>query len=319
MKLRCAILDDYQQIALSIADWTAITDRVEVIPFHHHFDHEDSLVEAIRDFDMVVIMRERTPFPASLFDRLPRLRLLVTTGMRNAAVDMVAAASHGVTVCGTDGSSYSTSELTWALILGLARNIVKENHSFRSNGVWQSTIGTDLHGKTLGIIGLGRIGRQVARVGIAFGMKVTAWSQNLTEEQAMAAGVQFAASKDILLETSDFVSIHLVLSDRTRGLIGRSELQRMKRTAYLINTSRAPIVDQSALEEALRNQTIAGAGLDVFEVEPLPQDHPYRTLPNVLATPHLGYVSLDTYKTWYRQVVEDIDAFLSGAPVRQLN
>ncbi|WAH37635.1 D-2-hydroxyacid dehydrogenase family protein [Alicyclobacillus dauci] len=319
MKLRCAVLDDYQHVALSIADWSSITDKVELTTFHQHFDDEDSLVEAIHDCEIVVIMRERTPFRASLFRRLSRLKLLVTTGMRNASIDLAAATKHGVVVCGTEGSSHSTGELTWALILGLAKHIVEENHALRTNGAWQSTISTDLHGKTLGILGLGKIGSQVARIGLAFGMDIVAWSQNLTEEKARSVGVRLAESKEALLRQSDFVSIHLVLSDRTRGLIGARELSLMRSSAYLINTSRAPIVDQTALKEAVMNNVIAGAGLDVYEIEPLPEADEFRSLPNVLATPHIGYVSQDTYRVWYRHVVENIEAFLAGSPIRMMN
>ncbi len=319
LKLRCAVLDDYQQVAASITDWTPVTDKVDITTFHHHIDNEDALVDTIQDFDIVVAMRERTPFSASIFRRLPKLQLLVTTGMRNAAIDIAGASAHNVTVCGTEGSSFATGELTWALILGLARHIVEENQTLRSGGRWQSTVGTDLHGRTLGVLGLGRIGSQVARIGLAFGMRVGAWSQNLTAERAKEVGVELMPSKEALLESSDFVSIHLVLSDRTRGLIGQRELSLMKPSAYLINTSRAPIVDQSALIESLEHGRIAGAGLDVFEVEPLPPDHRLRTLPNILATPHIGYVSEDTYRAWFRQVVEDIAAFLAGSPVRRLN
>ncbi|WP_236669473.1 D-2-hydroxyacid dehydrogenase family protein, partial [Streptomyces antimycoticus] len=253
MKLRCAVLDDYQDVALSAADWSGVLDAVEVVPFHEHIAGEEAVAEAIGDCEIVVIMRERTPFPASLFARLPRLKLLVTTGMRNASVDLEAAAHHGVTVCGTGGAPEPTTELTWALILGLARHVVPENTALRDGGPWQSTVGTDLHGRRLGLLGLGRIGTQVARVGRAFGMEVAAWSENLTAERAEAEGVRPAGSKEELLETSDIVSVHLVLSGRTRGLLGAAELRRMRPTALLVNTSRAAIVDQAALAEALRD------------------------------------------------------------------
>lgn len=319
MKLRCAILDDYQNVALTMADWSSISDKVEVISFNEHFDTEDKLADVIGDFDIVVIMRERTPFRASLLARLPRLKLLITTGMRNAAIDLAAAASHGVVVCGTASNSEPPAELTWALILGLARQIVQEYNALRSNGPWQSTIGTDLNGKRLGLLGLGKIGSRVARIGLAFGMEVMAWSQNLTKERTDEIGVRLAASKEELLESSDFVSIHLVLSERTRGMIGAAELRRMRPSAYLINTSRARIVDQDALIEALQNRWIAGAGIDVFDIEPLPKDHVFRSLPNVLTTPHLGYVTQANYRTYYRDAVEDIQAFLSGSPIRRLS
>ncbi|GCL71553.1 MULTISPECIES: D-2-hydroxyacid dehydrogenase family protein [Paenibacillus] len=319
MKLRCTILDDYQQAALTMADWSTISESVEVRSIVRHVDREEELVSLLGDEDIVVIMRERTPFPASLFARLPKLKLLITSGMRNASIDLAAAASHGVVVCGTGSKSEPPVELTWALILGLARHIVQENSALRTNGPWQSTIGTDLHGKQLGVLGLGKIGSKVARIGKAFGMEVAAWSQHLTREQADAAGVRLAASKEELLESSDIVSIHLVLSDRTRGLLGREELRRMRPSAYLINTSRAAIVDQQALIEALQNRWIAGAGIDVFDIEPLPEDSLFRKLPNVLATPHLGYVSQGNYHTYFREAVEDIQAFLSGSPIRKLN
>lgn len=318
MRLRCAILDDYQQVALTMADWTTVFDRVEVHSLQRHFDREDELVRALSDYDIVVIMRERTPFRESLFARLPRLKLLVTTGMRNASVDLAAAAAHGVVVCGTPGNSEPTVELTWALILGLARNIVQENHALRTNGPWQSTVGTELYGKRLGLLGLGKIGSRVARIGLAFGMEVAAWSQNLTRERADEVGVRLAASKEELLANSDFVSVHLVLGERTRGLIGAADLKLMSPSAYLINTSRAPIVDHAALLDALQNRSIAGAGLDVYEVEPLPENDIIRTLPNVLATPHLGYVAQGNYRTFYQGALEDIQAYLAGAPIRTL-
>jgi phosphoglycerate dehydrogenase-like enzyme len=312
--LRCAVLDDYQGVALDLADWSAVRATV----FTEHFDSPDDLVDAIREHEIVVIMRERTPFPAAVLDRLPNLRLLVTTGMRNASVDLAAAAAHGVTVCGTGGGSTSTVELTWALILGVARHLLPEATSLRHGGPWQQTVGTDLHGATLGLLGVGRIGSQVAAVGRAFGMDVVAWSPHLTAKRADEQGVRLAPSLPALLGESDVVSIHLVLGEGTRGLLGASELASMRPTAYLVNTSRAGIVDQPALIEALRAGRIAGAGLDVFEQEPLPGDHPLRTLPNVLATPHLGYVSLGNYRTFFRDAVEDIDAFIAGEPVRVL-
>lgn len=312
MTLRCAVLDDYQGVALTSADWSG--HSVDV--FRDHLDDEDALVARLAGYDVVVLMRERTPFPRSVVEKLPGLRLLVTTGMRNASVDVAAAAEHGVTVCGTGGVGTSTPELTWALITGLARHLVAENTGLRTNGPWQQTIGVDLAGATLGVLGLGRIGSRVAAVGLAFGMDVVAWSQNLTADAAAAAGVRLAASKADLVAAADFLTIHLVLSDRSRGLLGADDLAAMKPTAYLVNTSRAPIVDQDALVAALRENRIAGAGLDVFDVEPLPADHPYRTLPNVLATPHLGYVTRDGYAVFWREVVEDIAAFAAGTPVR---
>ncbi|MFE2158625.1 D-2-hydroxyacid dehydrogenase family protein [Streptomyces lydicus] len=319
MTPRCAVLDDYQGVALSTADWSPLADAVDVRTLRQPFRSEDEVVAAIGDCEIVVAMRERTPFPASLLARLPRLRLLITSGMRNAAIDLDAAARHGVTVCGTASNTEPPVELTWALILGLARDVVTENTALRAGGPWQSTLGADLHGRTLGLLGLGKIGTRVARIGLAFGMDVVAWSRNLTPERAAEAGVRATATKEELLEGSDFVSVHLVLGERTRGLLGADELRRMRPTSYLINTSRAAIVDQSALLQALRENWIAGAGLDVFEQEPLPADHPLRTLPNVLALPHLGYVTRRNYEGYFQQAVEDITAFLAGAPIRQLH
>lgn len=319
MKLRCAILDDYQNAALAMADWSSLAGSVEMKILRDHISGPDELVREIGDCEIVLIMRERTPFPASLFARLPRLKLLVTTGMRNLSIDLAAAKDHGVLVCGTESLPHPPVELTWALILGLARGLVPENRALRESGPWQSTIGMDLAGSRLGLLGLGKLGTKVAQIGLAFGMRVSAWSQNLTRERAEAVGVQFAASKEELLEGAHFVSIHLVLSDRTRGLIGAPELRRMRPGAYLINTSRAGIVDQDALAKALEQGWIAGAGLDVFEIEPLTADSVWRRLDNVLATPHLGYVSQANYRTFFSHAVEDIRAFLNGAPVRVLS
>lgn len=318
MKKKCVILDDYQNAALRMADWSAISERVDVLALHEHIDDEDALVAALDGAEIVIIMRERTPFPARLFERLPALRLLITSGMRNASIDLAAAAARGVTVCGTGSGSEPPTELTWALILGLARQTAIENNALRQGGPWQSTVGADLHGRQLGLLGLGKIGTRMARIGQAFGMRVVAWSPNLTQERADAAGVELAPSKEALLEGSDFVSIHLVLGERTRGLIGAAELRRMRPHAYLINTSRAPIVDQAALIEALEQGRIAGAGLDVFDIEPLPAGHAFRRLPNVLATPHLGYVSERNYRTYFSEAVQDIAAWLEHAPVRTL-
>ncbi|MFH0519515.1 D-2-hydroxyacid dehydrogenase family protein [Streptomyces sp. M41] len=318
MRLRCAVLDDFQNAATEVADWSPVADDVEVVPFTTHFADEDTLAAALADFDIVVTLRERVPFPAALFARLPRLRLLIASGMRNTVIDYAAAEAHGVTVCGTASSSTPPVELTWALLLGLARGIVQENDALRGGGPWQSTVGADLHGRRLGLLGLGKIGSRVAHVGLAFGMRVSAWSQNLTKEYADEVGVHLAGSKEELLADSDFVSVHLALSERTRGLLGASELALLKPTAYLINTSRAAIVDQDALLAALHEGRIAGAGVDVFDTEPLPADHPMRTAPHLLATPHLGYVSRANYATYYGQAVENIQAYLAGSPVRRL-
>ncbi len=316
MSVRCAVLDDYQGAAAGLADWASA--GVELVVLRQHLDSEDAVVAAIGDCEIAVIMRERTPFTASLLGRLPKLRLLITSGMRNASIDLRAASAHGVTVCGTASASEPPVELTWALILGLTRHLTLEAGSVRRGGPWQRTVGTDLYGAQLGLLGLGKIGGKVAQVGLAFGMDVVAWSENLTDARSAEAGVTRAPSMNSLLETSDVLSIHLVLSDRTRGLLAAAELERMRRTAYLVNTSRSAIVDAEALVTALREGWIAGAGLDVFDTEPLPADDPLRTLPNVLATPHLGYVTERNYRTYFREAVEDITAFLAGKPVRQL-
>ncbi|SFG89508.1 D-2-hydroxyacid dehydrogenase family protein [Streptomyces mirabilis] len=318
MQFRCAVLDDFQNVASTCADWSTLSDRVEVISFAEHFASEDELASALADFDFVVTLRERVPFPDSLLNRLPRLKLLIASGMRNSVIDYAAAKAAGVTVCGTQSSSTPPVELTWALLLGLARGIVQENDALRDGGPWQSTVGADLHSRTLGLLGLGKIGSRVAQVGLAFGMEVTAWSQHLTKERADEVGVELASSKEELLAGSDFISVHLALSDRTRGLLGAAELALIKPTAYLINTSRATIVDQDALLTALHEGRIAGAGIDVFDVEPLPGNHPMRTAPRLLATPHLGYVSRANYARYYGQAVEDIQAYLDGDPVRVL-
>ncbi|MDF2789627.1 MAG: 2-hydroxyacid dehydrogenase [Neobacillus sp.] len=319
MKLTCAILDDYQKVALTMADWSAIREYVDIKVFQEHFKNETKVVNALSDCDMIVIMRERTPFGASVLSKLPQLKLLITSGMRNASIDIAAANAQGITVCGTGSSSEPPLELTWALILGLTRHVVKENLTLQSNGPWQSTVGVDLYGKRLGLIGLGKIGSKMACVGKAFGMEVMAWSQNLTQEKCENEEVTLALSLEELLSECDIVSIHLVLSERTRHLIGAGELQLMKSTAYLINTSRAAIVDQTALITALENRVIAGAGLDVFEKEPLLANDPIRKLENVLALPHLGYVSENNYRTYFREAVENIQAYLKGQPIRKLN
>lgn len=316
--LRCAILDDYQDVALSIADWSPLAGRVEVESFRDHIADRGKLAERLAEFDVAVAMRERTPFDAALFNRLPKLKLLVTTGMRNASIDLAAAAAHNVVVCGTDGGSLATAELTWALILAAMRGLPGELASVRSGG-WQKALGGEVGGKTLGVAGFGRLGGRVARIGVAFGMNVAAWSRNLTDERvAKVPGVTRAESLDALLRTADVLTIHLVLGDATRGLIKAPELARMKPTAWLVNTSRGPIVDEEALVQALRERRIAGAALDVFEPEPLPADHPFRTMDNVVASPHIGYVTREAYGEWYPKAVEDIVAWLDGNPVRVL-
>ena len=314
---KCVILDDYQGVALRYADWSVLADRVAVTSLREHIPDEDALIDQLADADIVVIMRERTPFPERLFKRLPKLGLLITSGMRNAAVDLSAVGD--VVVCGTGSSSTPPAELTWGLILGLARQIPVENAHLRRNGPWQSTVGIDLNGRRLGVIGLGKIGTRVARIGQAFGMTVAAWSPNLTDERAAAVDIERIASKEELLASSDFITLHLVLGPTTRGIIGTDDLRRMRPDAFLINTSRAAIIDQDALVQALEEDWIAGAGLDVFDAEPLPADHAFRRLSNVLATPHLGYVSEDNYRTYFSEAVEDIEAWLNGSPIRVLS
>jgi phosphoglycerate dehydrogenase-like enzyme len=287
---------------------------VRVVEFHDSVADEDALAARLEPFDVVVAMRERTAFPRTRLERLPNLKLLVTTGARNASIDVAAAAERGITVCGTGAHPAGPVELTWALILGVARHLPQEDASVRAGG-WQETVGTDLEGATLGVVGLGRLGSKVARIGRAFGMDVVAWSQNLTDERAAEVGVE-RVSKDVLLRRSDVLSIHLVLSDRTRALFGAAELAAMKPSALLVNTSRGPIVDEAALVEALRARTIAGAALDVYDAEPLPAGHPLLGLENAVLTPHLGYVTEADFREMYRQAVEDIRAFLAGAPVR---
>jgi phosphoglycerate dehydrogenase-like enzyme len=314
--MRLSILDDYQGIALAMADWSPLADRVEIAVERKPFADEDMAARALADSEIVCAMRERTPFPRSLLERLPRLRLLVTTGMRNAAIDVAAARERGVLVCGTEGGGTDTAELTWGLILGAARHIAEDHRAMR-DGLWQTRIGRRIEGKTLGLLGLGRLGGRVARVGLAFDMKVIAWSQNLTVERAASAGVE-RVEKDELFRRSDILSIHLVLSPRSRGLVGRAEIALMKREAILVNTSRGPIVDSAAVLEALNAGRLGYAAFDVYDREPLPADHPLRRAPNVLLTPHIGYVTEENYCISYPQVVEDVVAFLDGKPVRVL-
>jgi phosphoglycerate dehydrogenase-like enzyme len=313
---RVAILDDYQRVALRMADWGSLPADAAVTVFDDHLADQDAVAARLRDFEVVVAMRERTPFPRALLERLPRLKLLVTTGMRNASIDVQAAADRGVVVCGTAGLPYPTAELTWALILALARRVPAEDRATRE-GRWQVSVGVGLNGKTLGVLGLGTLGSRVARVGKAFEMTVLAWSQNLTAERAAEVGASLVG-KDELLARADVASIHLVLGARTRGLIGARELALMKPSAYLVNTSRGPIVEEAALVAALRAGTLAGAGLDVFDEEPLPLEHPFRQLPNVVITPHLGYVTEEGYRIFYGHALEDIQAHLRGEPVRVL-
>ena len=314
-RMKIAILDDYQKVATTLADWESL--NAEIAVFTKPFANAEEVVRSLAGFDVLVAMRERTRFPAEVLERLPEVRLLVSTGPGNAAIDVAAARRLGITVCGTGYDSSPTAEHTWALILGAARNLLVEADSMRSGG-WQVSVATGLHGKTLGLLGLGRLGSLVARVGHAFGMTVIAWSQNLTARQAAEHGVR-AVSKEQLFTESDVLSIHLVLSDRTRGLVGAAELKSMKPTAILVNTSRGPIVDEDALVEVLRERRIGGAAIDVFDTEPLPTEHPLRYLPNTLLTGHVAYVTRELYTTFYRDAVEDIVAFRAGAPVRLMH
>jgi phosphoglycerate dehydrogenase-like enzyme len=310
MRTKIAVLDDYQGLALELADWSAVTARAQVDVFSDHLADADSVAERLLPYDIVCVMRERTPLGAPLIERLPNLKLIASTGPRNASIDLKAAAARGISVVHTGYFGSPTVELTWALILAGARHIVAEAAAVRSGG-WQHTLGDDLSGKTLGIIGLGHIGSQVAKIGLAFGMRVIAWSQNLTAEKAAGVGAALV-SKDELLRQSDIVSVHLVLSERSRGLIGAGELALIKQSARLVNTSRGPIVVEAALIAALEAGQIAGAAIDVYDVEPLPADHPYRHMRNLLATPHIGYVSRGLYERFYRDSVSNIIAWLDA-------
>jgi phosphoglycerate dehydrogenase-like enzyme len=309
-RVRIAVLDDYQNVALSLADWSVLDARATVAIFDDHLADSHAVVKRLQPFDIVCVMRERTPMTRSIIERLPKLRMIASTGSRNASIDLKAAEERGVQVVHTGYTSAPTIELTWTLILASARNLVAENASLRSGG-WQRSVGDDMAGRTLGLLGLGNVGGAVARIGNAFGMKIIAWSQNLTTERAAEAGATLV-SKDELFQEADVVSIHLVLSGRTRGLVGAAELALMKPTARLINTSRGPIVVEAGLVAALKDKKIAGAAIDVFDQEPLPLDHPLRMLPNLLATPHIGYVSRGLYERFYRDTVENIARWLDG-------
>jgi phosphoglycerate dehydrogenase-like enzyme len=312
-----AILDDYQNVALRMADWSGLQKDHRIVVFTERLPDADAAAGALAEFDIVGVMRERTPFQRALFEKLPKLRLLVTTGKRNASIDLEAAKAHGVTVCNTGGAGRATAELAIGLMIGLARHLREEFQAMRPGGGWQTTLGIDLEGRTLGILGLGNLGARVGRIGAAMGMQVIAWSQNLTPEQARERGAE-RVEKDELLRRSDVVSIHLILSPRSRGLIGARELGLMKPTALLINTSRGPIVDEAALLAALREKRIAGFGGDTYDVEPLPPDHPLRAEPRALLTPHLGYVTEETYRDFYGGMVQAIDAWLAGRPINVL-
>jgi len=327
--MRVAILDDYQQVSLASADWSHVRSLAEIDVFAQHIARTEALVSALEPYDVIVAMRERTAFDATRLSQLPRLRLLVTTGMSNPSVDLAACAARGVTVCGTGGIGFSTAELTWGLILALLRHIPEEDRRLKMagraggaalgvGGGWQQTVGTGLDGKRLGVVGLGRQGRRVAGIGRAFGMTVVAWSQQLDPGVAAEEQVQ-AVSKEELFSSSDVVTVHYKLSERSTGLVGAAELALMKPSAYLVNTSRGSLVDSAALLAALRSGSIAGAALDVFDVEPLPLGDPLRTAPNVVLTPHLGYVTEEAYRVFYGDAAEDIVAFAKGAPVRVLS
>ena len=316
-RLRCAILDDYLELALGIADWSKITDRVEVTVFNQPFASQEAAVAALKDFEIVCAMRERTPFPRTLFASLPKLKLLITSGMRNAALDLEAAKDQGVVLCGTQWGRDPTAPLTMGLILELTRKIGRENARMHAGEPLQKFVGIEIEGKTLGVIGLGKLGSKVSKLAQAFGMNVIAWSPNLTPEKCKEVGVGYA-SKDELFATADIVTIHVVLSQRSRGLVGSADLARMKPGAYLVNTARGPIVDEAALLQALQQKKIAGAAIDVFSVEPLPTDHPFRKLDNIVLTPHLGYVIEEGFRNHYGQMVEGIDAWFKGEPVRRL-
>jgi phosphoglycerate dehydrogenase-like enzyme len=309
-QIRVAVLDDYQNVALSIADWSALKERAAVTVFNDHIADVDAVISRLLPFDVVCVMRERTPMTRAVIERLPKLRLIASTAFRNAAIDTKAAEEHGIQVVHTGYASAPTIELTWALILAGARHIAEENASVRSGG-WQRFVGDDLGGQKLGLLGLGNVGSGVARIGKAFDMKVIAWSQNLTADRATAEGAELV-SKDELFRHADILSIHVILSDRTRGLVGAAELALMKPTARLVNTSRGPIVVEADLLEALRNNKIAGAAVDVFDQEPLPPDHPFRSQPNLLATPHIGYVSRGLYQRFYQDTVDNIAKWLDG-------
>ena len=317
MPPRCAILDDYQNITLKLGDWSPVKDDVDVKVFTRPIGSQAQVIEALRDFSIVCAMRERTPFPRAVLEALPSLKLLITTGMRNASIDLAAAQDRGVTVCGTAAVGQPTAELAFGLILDLARNISHENARLKAGQPWQETIGIDLAGRTLGVLGLGKLGARVARFAKAFDMRVIAWSQNLTPERASAAGAT-AVDKATLLRESDVVTLHLVLSDRSRGTIGAAELAQMRRSAVVVNTSRGPLIDQAALIAALQEGRIAGAGLDVFDEEPLPAGHPILSAPNTVLTPHLGYVTEENYRAYFAGAVEAIVGYLADKPVREI-
>ncbi len=316
MAAKLAILDDYQRVALEMADWSSLPGEVDITVFDDNLADLDAVAARLAPFQVLAVMRERTPFPRALFEKLPNLKLLVTTGMRNGAIDMRAAAEHGVTVCGTGGQSAATVEMIWALIQAAVRNLPQEDRATRA-GNWQTGVGKTLAGRTLGLVGLGRLGARTAAIANVFDMRVIAWSQNLTAERARECGAELVSKAD-LFRQSDIVSIHLILSKRSRGLIGADDLALMKPDAYLVNTSRGPIVDEAALLAVLRGGRIAGAALDVYDVEPLPKDHPLLALENTVLSPHMGYVTEENLRQFYEETVEDISAWLNGQPIRIL-
>jgi phosphoglycerate dehydrogenase-like enzyme len=316
-RLRCAILDDYINLTLEIADWSKIQDRVDITVFNQPFASTEAAADALKDFEIICAMRERTPFPRTLFAALPKLKLLITSGMRNAAIDMEAAKDHGVVLCGTQWARDPTAPLTMGLILELTRNIGRENARMHAGEPLQKFVGIEIEGKTLGVLGLGKLGTKVAKLAQAFGMNVIAWSPNLTPERCKEAGVGYA-TKEELFSTADIITVHVVLGPRSRGLVGADDLARMKPTSYLVNTARGPIVDEAALLTTLQQRRIAGAAIDVFSVEPLPVDHPFRKLDNIVLTPHLGYVTAESFRNHYSQMVEGIDAWFKGEILRKL-
>jgi D-3-phosphoglycerate dehydrogenase len=316
-RLRCAILDDYMNLSPGLADWSKISDRVDLKVFNEPFASPEAAAAALKDFEIICAMRERTPFPRAMFAALPKLKLLITSGLRNAAIDMEAAKDHQVVLCGTQWNRDPTAPLTMGLILELTRNIGRENARMHAGERLQKFVGMEIEGKTLGVLGLGKLGAKVSGLAKAFGMNVIAWSPNLTAERCKEVGVGYA-TKEQLFATADIVTIHVVLSQRSRGLVGPADLARMKPTSYLVNTARGPIVDEAALLETMKARKIAGAAIDVFSVEPLPVDHPFRKLDNMVLTPHLGYVTEETFRAHYSQMVEGIDAWFKDSPLRRL-
>lgn len=315
MPHRCAILDDYQNVALKMADWSPVKDELDIKVFNEPFGGSEQSIKALQGFEIICAMRERTAFPRRVIEALPDLKLLITTGARNNSIDVAAAKERNVVVCGTPSFGNPTAGITIGLMLELTRRIGYEHARLKAGAPWQSTVGLDPEGLTLGVIGLGKLGVRVSNIARALGMKVIAWSQNMTPEKAREHGADYV-SKEELFRQADFVSVHVQLSDRSRGLIGAQEIGVMKPTAYIINTARGPIIEEAVLLAALRENRIAGAGLDVFDIEPLPLDHPFRKMDNVVITPHLGYVSVQNYRGYFGGMVEDIRAWLDGKPVR---